>query len=260
MLSRLAAAALLLVLTACGESGASNAQEEGPVEAPEPGACRVLAAQDIGQPSNNSDVVDCSEPHTAETFAVGTFPERVAARADVEDPRLGAYIYDTCSTQFETFLGGDESTVMRSVVSWAWFRPSESAWKQGARWYRCDVVGGTEHSEKLRDLPRKAKGLLRRGDDEWMTCANGETVAESEKVTCSDPHNWRAVTTIKVGREDDPYPGDRLVEIRTRDFCSDSVGAWMGYPVDYEFGYTFFRQAEWKAGNRRSICWAKTDK
>ena len=93
-----------------------------------------------------------------------------------------------------------------------------------------------------------------------MTCANGETVAESEKVPCTEPHNWRAVTTIKVGPDEDPYPGDALVEARTRDFCSDSVGAWMNYPVDYDFGYTYFREAEWKAGNRRSICWAATDK
>jgi hypothetical protein len=37
------------------------------------------------------------------------------------------------------------------------------------------------------------------------------------------------------------------------------VGAWLNYPVDYDYGYTYFHEAEWKAGNRRSICWAKTD-
>ena len=63
-----------------------------------------------------------------------------------------------------------------------------------------------------------------------------------------------------MGRDNETeYPGDRLVEVRSRDFCSDSVGAWMNYPVDYEFGYTYFRRAEWAAGNRRSICWARTD-
>ena len=31
------------------------------------------------------------------------------------------------------------------------------------------------------------------------------------------------------------------------------------YPVDYDFGYTWFHEAEWEAGNRRSVCWAKTD-
>ena len=77
-------------------------------------------------------------------------------------------------------------------------------------------------------------------------------------MPCSEPHTWRAVTTIKLGDEGDPYPGDRLVEVTTRDFCSESVGRWLGYPADYDFGYTWFHEAEWQAGNRRSVCWAKT--
>ena len=47
--------------------------------------------------------------------------------------------------------------------------------------------------------------------------------------------------------------------MRTRDFCSRSVAAWLNYPIDYDYGFTWFHEAEWKAGNRRSICWAKTD-
>jgi hypothetical protein len=262
VLTRLSAAALLLLLTACGESAGTTAQKDpDTTESPKLGACRMLTPEDVGQPSNATVTVDCSEEHTAQTFAVGSFPKPLARKAAVDDPRLGAYIYRTCTEKFGAFLGGDESTVMRSMLTWAWFRPSEKAWEQGARWYRCDVVAGTEESEELRTLPKTAKGLLTgRPDDAWMTCAVGETVAGSDKVPCSEPHDWRAATTIKVGRESDPYPGDRLVEARTRDFCSDSVGAWLNYPVDYEFGYTYFRKAEWKAGNRRSICWARTDK
>ncbi|HEX6247781.1 MAG TPA: septum formation family protein [Nocardioidaceae bacterium] len=256
------AAALLLVLTGCTteEDGANGEPGAGPLDAPSLGACRELTPEDVAQAHNASPVVDCSESHTAETFAVGSFRGRLAALEDPNSPKLGRFIYEKCSSKFQSFLGGDESLVMRSLLTWAWFRPTEEQWEQGARWYRCDVVSGNEESEELRTLPRTAKGLLLgRPDDDWMTCAVGETVTGSQKVACSDPHDWRAVTTIQVGREGDPYPGDRVVEVRTRDFCSGSVGAWMNYPVDYEFGYTFFRSAEWKAGNRRSICWARTD-
>ena len=265
MRSRLAATAAALTLLATGCSGGGQTAEprdsSDSLETPKLGACRMLNPEDIAKPDNSSAVIDCSEDHTAETFAVGTFPKALGKGADIDDPDLGSFVYDTCSKRFQTFLGGDESLVMRSLLTWAWFRPSEKAWKKGARWYRCDVVAGTEASEDLRSLPDTAKGvLLGRGSDEWLSCAKGKTVAGSEKVPCSEPHDWRAVTTIKVGREDDPYPGDRLVEVRTRDFCSDSVGAWMNYPVDFDFGYTYFHAAEWKAGNRRSICWARTEK
>jgi hypothetical protein len=270
VLPRLAApiAALLLVtLAACTQAPSKADVEAGPspevaevAEPPELGACRVLTPEDITQVSNDSEVVECSEPHTAETFAVGTFPKSLTADGAYDNPDLGAFMFDTCSTRFQKFLGGDESTVMRSTLSWAWFRPSEEAWQDGARWYRCDVVGGGEQSKAFVNLPTTAKGLLLgKPDDRWMVCVNGPTVSGSVKIPCSEPHTWRAVTTIKLGQPEDPYPGDRVAEVRTRDYCSDSVGAWLNYPVDYDFGYTWFHEQEWKAGNRRSICWAKTD-
>ena len=107
--------------------------------------------------------------------------------------------------------------------------------------------------------PTTARGLLEgKPKDKWLVCVNGDSVQSAPKIPCTEPHVWRAVTTIKLGQPEDPYPGDRLVEVTTRDYCSDSVGAWLGYPPEYDFGYTWFHEAEWKAGNRRSVCWAKT--
>ena len=258
-------ALLMVALCACAQSpaqgdGEGKSGENNSVEPPKLGACRILTPEDIAEPSNPSEVVDCTDEHTAETFAVGTFPESLTADADFEDRELGAYIYKTCDERFQAFLGGEESTVMRSTLTWAWFRPSEEAWDKGARWYRCDAVGGGEQSRSFMNLPVTAKGLLLGiPSDRWMTCVDGPTVAGSVKIACTQPHTWRAVTTIKLGEPGDPYPGDRLVEVQSRDFCSDSVGAWLNYPIDYDFGYTFFHKAEWKAGNLRSICWALTD-
>jgi hypothetical protein len=255
------AVASALLLAACGtEEQGSNVDPEqvDAVAAPEVGACRVLSPEDVALPSNATRTVDCADEHTAETFAVGSLPASLED-ADYDDRRVGAFAYATCSKKFMTFLGADESFVMRTVVSWAWFRPSEKAWDDGARWYRCDVVGGGDESTSYVNLPKTAKGLLLKPDDRWMACALGPTVANSEKVPCSEDHNWRAATTIKLGEPDEEYPGDRLVEVKSRDFCSDSVGAWLNYPVDYDFGWTYFHEAEWEAGNRRSVCWAKTE-
>lgn len=248
------ALAAALLLGGCGDKVAPA--DEDP---PELGACRVLEPDDVAKASNATATVDCSEEHTAETYAVGQLPNSFDD-ADYDDSDLGAWAYSTCSKAFADFLGADDSLVMRTVVSWAWFRPSKAAWDQGARWYRCDVVGGGEQSREYVDLPATAKGLLLgRPKDAWLVCADGPTVAGSVKVPCSQPHQWRAVTTISLTSLGSTYPGDRLVEVTTRDFCSKSVGAWLNYPVDYDYGYTWFHEAEWEAGNRRSVCWARTD-
>ena len=256
-------AATLLVMTGCSQEEQGDdidpAQLDA-VEAPELGACRVLSPADVAQPSNATRTVECAEPHTAQTYAVGSLPESLDD-AEYDDEELGEFAYRTCSEKFQKFVGGDESLVMRTVVSWAWFRPSEKAWDEGARWYRCDIVGGGDHSEEFVDLPEDARGLLAgRIKDQWMVCAEGPTLSGSVRVPCTETHAWRAVSTIKLGEPEDPYPGDRLVEVRTRDFCDASVRALLDYAVTYDFAYTWFHEAEWEVGNRRSICWAKTER
>lgn len=258
------ALATVLALSGCTEPQAQGSNRDpeqvDAVEAPELGACRNLTPEDVALPANATATVDCSEPHTAQTFAVGQLPERFDD-AGYDDRGLSAFAYRTCNARFRKFVGADESIAMRTVLSWAWFRPSEEAWSEGSRWYRCDVVGGGEQSKEYVALPEEVRGiLLGRPPDEWMVCAAGPTVAGSVKVPCSEPHDWRAISTIVLGKPDEKYPGDRLVEVRTRDFCSDQVGAYLQYPVDYDFGYTWFHEAEWEAGNRRSVCWARTDR
>ena len=233
-----------------------------PSDSPKPpklGACRMLSPGDVETATDDTEPVACTEPHTAETFLVGTLP---ASTGKAYTSRThGAHVHKACTSAFATYIGADESLALRTRLSWAWFRPSESAWKDGARWFRCDVVGGPADAKEWAHLPPKAKGMLaKRRIDQWVTCARGEQFAGSTKVSCDQPHDWRAMTAIKIGLPPDPYPGDRVSEVRARDGCSDWVGAWTKYSTDYDYGYTVFHETEWKAGNRRALCWAKTDK
>lgn len=252
----------LLLLAGCSDNTDPDVDPDqvDSVAPPEVGACRMLDPDDVaGKPSNATRTVDCTEPHNAETFAVGPLPPQFD-EADYDSPDLGRFAYFTCEAAFQRYLGADESLSMRTIVSWSWFRPSENAWDDGARWYRCDAVGGGEAANVM--LPTTVKGLLLgQPDARWMKCAAEADFANASWVPCSEKHAWRAVTTIKLGEPDDPYPGDRLVAVKTDQYCSSSVHAWLGYPAaDYEYAKTWYHEAEWQAGNRRSICWAKTDK
>ena len=92
----------------------------------------------------------------------------------------------------------------------------------------------------------------------WMVCADGASVADAPRVACTEKHTWRAVSAVSIGKKRDRWPGTRVVEVRSRDFCSDWVGAWTNYSLDYEYAYTWFGEDEWAAGNRLSVCWART--
>ena len=270
MRSRLAAglAALLVTpgLIAC-DGGGDGGDGGGPgplsiggadTDPPEEGACRVLDTEAISAKADDTDTVDCSEEHNAETFYIGELAD--AEDLEFDDPELGAQVFDQCYPRYLRFAGATPSLALRSVVDWAWWRPSEDAWDEGARWYRCDVVGGNDQSSALVSLPETAKGLLLGiPPSKWMLCADGGEVASAPKVACSEQHVWRAVSAVVVGTPKDKWPGARVVEVNTRDYCADWVSAWLSYPLDYEYGYTWFGKAEWEAGNRQSVCWAKTD-
>ena len=155
-----------LALTACTKGG-TDGQTHGDGDAsprvaappPETGVCRVLRPSDIAQKADDSAPVTCSRSHTAETYLVDAFRGKLA-KAGYDDPKLAAHAYQVCSKGFKKFTGADDSLALRSVLAWAWFRPSEPDWAAGARWYRCDVVGGTDQSAQLVTLPRTAKGVL----------------------------------------------------------------------------------------------------
>ena len=203
----------VLLLAGCREEDPRQGSDPDPeqvdaVERPELGACRRLTPRDVAAASNATSTVDCAEPHTAQTYAVGQLPAALDD-APYDDPTVGEFAYDTCSERYLRYLGADESLAMRTILSWAWFRPSPQAWEDGARWYRCDLVGGGDQSKAYVELPEDARGLLLKATDRWLVCVQGPSVTGSVKIPCSQPHDWRAVSTIKLGEKSTRYPGDR---------------------------------------------------
>lgn len=247
------ALAMLTALSGCSTNPSDT------LKAPANGVCRVLAPADLTARVNDGAPVPCSTPHTAQTFAVARFPASVGV--DYQSAKVGGYAYRLCAPAFESYLGATDSLVLRVQLSWAWFGPTPDAWKRGARWFRCDVVGAPPAQSSVTDIPENVRDLLVGfPPDQWLTCATGAVFSARTEVSCAQPHTWRAVTAIKLGQPNDPYPGDHLSEIRANTYCSDAIAAYFNYANTYEFGYTVFHEAEWRAGNRRAVCWAKTTK
>ncbi|NHA01981.1 hypothetical protein G5V59_26625 [Nocardioides sp. W3-2-3] len=209
---RHAVAVVCLGLLGAGLSGCGSEDQGGntdpdlvdAVEVPKTGVCRDLSPDDVAKPANATAAVDCASRHTAETYAAADLPAEYDD-ADYDDPDLGTYAYRTCSTKFAEFVGADESLVLRTTVSWAWFRPSEKAWSKGARWYRCDVIGGNSASPAYRALPRTARGMLSGRPDNRLaglrqrpvgrTGREGALLAEARLARGHDREVWASPTT-----------------------------------------------------------------
>ena len=97
-------------------------------------------------------------------------------------------------------------------MTWAWFRPSADAWAAAPNWSAATWSAAASSRRRSSRCPKTAQGLLLgKPDDRWLVCVDGPTVSGSVKIPCSQPHTWRAVTTIVLGKKADAYPGDRLV-------------------------------------------------
>ena len=90
---------------------------------------------------DSRDPVPCAQPHTTQTFKVGT----LTALSDghllaVDSPAVQDRLAKTCLKALPGYLGGDQTTQRLSQIGASWFGPSLEQADAGADWYRCDVV------------------------------------------------------------------------------------------------------------------------
>ena len=247
------------LLSGCTAGGTGSSGDDTAL--PKTGVCHRV--EKVDAEAVTAPEVSCSSEHDAQTYYAGALAAALA-ETSYRSRAAEAAAATTCGAVFPDHLGTDLSTAMRSLVTWRVFWPSRKAWSDGARWFGCDVIGGPRAplSQDLAALPEDTEGLLAddRARERWLACVDGPSVSEGSKVPCTRAHDWRAVTTIKLGEPTADYLGDTEVVARTEDFCASSVKAWLGYPDDFEFGYTWFGKGAWEGGNRRSVCWAKTNR
>ena len=192
------------------------------------------------------------EPHTAQTYAVGSLPTQL--RPTRRTTTAGWRRTPTAPAPTSSSTSPGPTRAWRCAPSSAGrgSAPTQAAWDAGARWYRCDVIGGGDQSTQLRRPPdRRPRDLLlgrpegrvdglRPGRDRGRV---GEGAVQREARLAGRDHD-RARATPPT-----PTPVTAAVQSRTKDFCSKSVGAWLDYPVDYDFGYSWFQRA--RVGRRQ---------
>lgn len=231
-----------------------------PAEARRPrnGACYRIGFEQATAPTNDEHPVRCTRQHTAQTFFVGRLDTVVDGHLLAVDSRLAQrQVQRACPRQLDRFTGGSPRDRRLSRLEAVWFSPTLEQSDLGASWFRCDVVA-LGRGKSLAPLPRKLRGVLERprSRDRVGLCGTTEPGAPGfERVICSQPHAWRAVTTIDIAPAP-TYPGVRAVRDAGESRCRDFVSSASGSPEEFRFGWEWPTREQWRSGQRYGFCWA----
>jgi hypothetical protein len=230
-----------------------------PPPPPKAGACydlTVAAADDL---SSDAEPVPCAKAHTARTVHVGRLAALGADRdAEVTDPEVGRLLAEECPRRVDAFLGGDPVTRNLSRFVALWFVPSEADAAAGAAWFRCDLVAFGRGDAFARLPQQRLEGVLASDGalDTFGTCGTSAPGSRGfERVICSLPHTWRALTTLRIA-DAARYPGVAKVRSSGDGACADYVESQAGFTTEIDYGWEWPTEAQWETGQRYGFCWA----
>ena len=240
---------MLLVVSGCGRPGGVDGDltngwgAMAPATGFEPntGACHSANFNAVG-PRGTYEEVDCAAKHRTETVYVGSY-ESPAADADVppaDSSAGGRAAYAVCDQKTTTFVGGP----WRNARLWIGVtRPTEAAWRGGARWFRCEVLelnsveddgGLVQRTGSLRDALASGTSDVLLGCYAIQLDGDG-AIATMPVVSCGAKHNGEFVGVWYAKGLD--YPEDDATWAKFHDGCRDLIADYVGVPKDDDLQY-----------------------
>lgn len=243
----------------------------GPSLAPVVGDCWSATFDVVAGASTwvNGNPVSCSKKHQTYTYGVTKI---TGITSTWEDPKTGDMrdaVASAASTACTTVQARvlPPLTATESRLLFAYYVPSKTAWKAGARWVRCDLsvvdIGSSFIAPTLSRLPTKITDLVGEvaaNPAFFAICINtNDPVASadplgSESATyadCAKNPQWREVSESNLpGAASSPFPDDSAIAAFNQANCGVSAVArnqeWTVYTPDAD---------TWKTGDRIVECW-----
>ncbi|MFW0775122.1 septum formation family protein [Paenarthrobacter nitroguajacolicus] len=200
-----AALALLVALAGCasGVAGPAGADAENvsAESSAELDQCHVITTQEeYAAPSDSRPPVNCSEPHTSQTFLVTTFPEPLASQMErpLQEQLRNATNRLCPADELRKYLGGAPRDATTGMTI-AGYYPSRAEWAAGSRAVRCDVLL-TSKTGAPQQSTRSLKGALAGPDSAHIRLCysqgikDGVLSAEGTDTSCSEPHTAEDVS------------------------------------------------------------------
>lgn len=224
-----------LALSAC-EGGARGQGKDGSLEPTGVGTC-------FGGPVGE-DVVDCSDPHLAESVFV--------ARSVPADHALA---FKPCRAAARRYLGQEANTRLELRL---WIAADHA-------WYRCDLFlrKSTQAKAGYESLTGSLKQILQKGvSPKLQSCLDEpfDPSRDQRYAPCTEQHVAEEIFFAPVvGVENEPYPadvGDRATTSCNAMAVADELLVGKRTVVAY-----FPRnEAAWASGQRTAMCWVAAAK
>jgi hypothetical protein len=195
--------ALVLAMTGCGVAGpatgdAVKASVESPAELDQ---CHIITTpEEFGAPSDARPPVDCTEPHTTQTFLVTTFPQPLANQKErpLQEQLHNATNRLCPAAELRKYLDGAPRDATAGMAI-AGYYPSRAEWAAGSRTVRCDVLL-TEETGAPQETTLNLKGALAGPDSAQIRLCYAQDIkdgvlsAEGADTLCSEPHTAEDVS------------------------------------------------------------------
>ncbi|GGM03060.1 septum formation family protein [Micromonospora yangpuensis] len=232
---------------------------------PAAGAC--LPRISVVAQASTYDTVDCSRPHLAEAIHVGSFVADEVT--DDTRPEPGSPALRTargeCDLRVREVLGGDWRSA-RLTLNIA--VPSTSAWRAGARWFRCDL-SETDSIDNTRPVNRvgSLRGALLGDSPLAHRCFDPKLIGGNlnymAPVLCTEPH--RAEFVGVYVEKDMSWAAFSKANAQVHRRCMSLIAAFAAVPnnneLPYRAGSIFYppSQREWEEGDRGVRCFLWSD-
>ena len=245
---------LCLVVCACvavtgclpiiNTSGVSN------TSTPQVGQCYATPDDVLADAHDPTPPVDCSQPHTLETYAV-LHPEHALDRETM------ARMDQQCVQRIKSFLGGADFAP--TAVSVYYFTPTRAQQRSGVRWVRCDagVVTDTAVSG-ARAVTGSLRGAFAHGVPEaYRRCLNNapDPAAPLPLVPCTGPHVAEQMPSgVDLGDAGTRYPGTKTLTRDANAQCANIVASQV--PDAGRSLVVVPTRTMWRGGVTTAQCWA----
>lgn len=205
--------------------------------------------------------VSCGASHTGQTYAVRSLSS--AQRRAVTSGSTSAILTATrgyCESALTSWLRTDTSKLKRSQFDFVVGVPSSTDLAAGAKWLRCDLFVRNGLTKAVA-LPASTRAALKGSKGgRFLSCVKGNISTASGTVPCSSKHQWKGVSSIKLGSASKSFPGSGRVRSVMKSRCSGDVRSYLNTRGGFRYGYIVPTKTTWSRGDRYGVCFANTRK